>query len=85
MEALGEPVEAGLLVSGSVSIEGSSGEADLAIPISGPKGSGTVFVVGARQTGEWKLSTLEVEINSSGERIDLLEGEPVLEPTTTPG
>ena len=35
--ALGEPVAAGFLTSGSVNVSGPSGSADLAIPISDPR------------------------------------------------
>jgi Cytochrome oxidase complex assembly protein 1 len=35
---LGTPLRRGLLTSGSIEISGSSGHADLAVPISGPKG-----------------------------------------------
>ena len=46
--ALGEPIESGLLISGSINVEGSGGNVDVSIPISGPKGSGTLYVVGTR-------------------------------------
>jgi hypothetical protein len=34
--ALGSPIEEGWFVMGNINISGSSGEADLAIPVSGP-------------------------------------------------
>jgi hypothetical protein len=37
IEALGSPVTDGFLVSGNTSVNGASGEADLSIPVSGPK------------------------------------------------
>jgi Cytochrome oxidase complex assembly protein 1 len=40
IEALGSPVKDGLLVSGNANVNGASGESNLAIPISGPKGKG---------------------------------------------
>jgi hypothetical protein len=70
--ALGEPIEAGLLVSGSVNISGPTGSADISIPISGPEGKGTIYVVATKSAGQWEFSTLEVEIHATGERIDLL-------------
>ena len=62
---LGEPVEEGFLMSGSISVDGSSGEADLAFPISGPQGSGTVYVIGEKRAGLWEYSTMEVEIDTT--------------------
>ena len=72
MEALGSPIEEGLLVAGNIRISGSSGESDLAIPISGPKGKATIYAVASRSAGIWTFSRLEVAIRESGERIDLL-------------
>ena len=69
---LGEPIEAGWVVSGSISVNGSSGEADISIPISGPKKSATVYAVGRKSAGEWKFSRLEVEIPNRPLRINLM-------------
>ncbi len=38
IEALGAPITEGFLVSGNTNVNGASGEANLSIPISGPKG-----------------------------------------------
>src|SRR5687768_7450173 len=46
--SLGEPIESGFLISGSISVNGPSGNVDVSIPISGPKGSGTLYIVGTR-------------------------------------
>lgn len=70
-EAIGEPVRAGWFVSGSVSSTGPSGEANLAIPISGPRGKATLFAVATRSAGRWHFQTLEVEVSASGTRISL--------------
>jgi hypothetical protein len=67
---LGEPIEVGW-VSGSVNINGASGTADLAIPISGPKGSATLYAVAKKTAGKWEYSTLEVAPQGPGARIDL--------------
>ena len=72
-EALGSPLEEGFFVTGNINVSGSSGEADLAIPISGPKGKGTLFVAAARSEGRWTVSTLVATISATGERINLLE------------
>src|SRR5882762_1525269 len=44
--ALGTPIRDGMVPSGNTKVSGSSGEADLAIPISGPKGKATINVIG---------------------------------------
>ncbi len=70
--ALGYPIKEGLLVSGNTNVNGASGEASLAIPISGPKGKGTLYVSATKSLGQWRYSGLVVEVAASGERVDLL-------------
>jgi hypothetical protein len=72
MEALGSPIKEGILVAGNINISGSSGESNLAIAISGPKGRATIYAVAAKSAGKWTFSMLEVAIKASGERIDIL-------------
>ncbi len=72
IEALGSPVQEGMFLSGKTNVDGASGEADLSIPVSGPKGSGTIYVVASKAAGQWNYTTLQVEVKGSGQRIDLL-------------
>jgi hypothetical protein len=70
--ALGTPVEEGWFLWGSrTEVSGSSGEADLSIPISGPKGKGTIYAVATKSAGDWTFSKLNVKIESTGETVDL--------------
>jgi len=73
VSALGTPLEAGYFISGSINVSGPSGNAELAIPISGPKGKGTIYVVATKTVGEWSYSQLMVQIEQTGQRIDLLD------------
>ncbi|MGB9474464.1 MAG: cytochrome c oxidase assembly factor Coa1 family protein [Candidatus Udaeobacter sp.] len=72
IEALGSPIKEGFLVSGNTNVNGASGEANLSIPISGPKGKATIYVAAIKSLGEWNYSGLVVEIQKTHERIDLL-------------
>lgn len=72
VEALGEPIEPGWWLTGSVNVSGPSGEASFAAPLSGPKGDGTLYVEAIKQAGEWRLTLLQLEVDGTGERIDLL-------------
>lgn len=72
LKRLGAPIEEGWLLSGSINVAGSSGDADLAVPISGPKGTGKVSVAAHKSGGTWNYSTMQAVIDSTGERIDLL-------------
>ena len=74
VEALGSPIEAGYFVSGSVSVEGGSGEAKLSIPLSGPKGKGTLYAEATKRANRWGFTLLELEVAGRSERIDLLAG-----------
>jgi hypothetical protein len=72
IEALGSPIEDGMFVSGSTNVNGASGEANLAIPIHGPKRKGTLYVVAQKSVGAWNYSNLVVEVKGTKQRIDLL-------------
>jgi Cytochrome oxidase complex assembly protein 1 len=71
--ALGTPITSGFWVTGNFNVSGSSGRANLAIPISGPQGKATIHAVATRAAGKWTFDTLVVKIRATGERIDLLE------------
>jgi len=74
IEQLGQPVERGFLVSGNIEITGPSGHADIAIPLSGPKGKGTLYAVGVEEAGIWRFETLQLAIDGRTQRLDLLNG-----------
>lgn len=80
--ALGEPIEEGWFVTGSVNSSGASADASLAIPLSGPKDAGTLYVEGRKSAGVWRYSVLELEVKSTGRRIPLSSGIPRGEGTT---
>jgi hypothetical protein len=74
IEALGSPIKEGFLVSGNTNVNSASGETNLSIPISGPKGKGTIYVAANKALGRWNYSGLIVEIAKTRQRIDLLQG-----------
>jgi hypothetical protein len=69
--ALGEPIDTGFWVSGSVSINSGKGTADIKYPISGPKGKATVHAVAATSGQAWEYTTLDVT-PSNGPPINVL-------------
>ncbi|HTA28988.1 MAG TPA: cytochrome c oxidase assembly factor Coa1 family protein [Candidatus Cybelea sp.] len=76
--ALGSPITEGRFVSGNISVTSShpgtsSWHADFAIPIYGPKGKATIFVVAAQAAGKWSFTKLVVEVEGASEKIDLNE------------
>ena len=78
VSALGSPITDGFFVSGKTNVSGTSGHADMTVPISGPKGKGTIYFVASKFAGKWTFSKLMVEVADTGQRIDLIE-----DPATT--
>jgi len=68
---LGTPLKPGLLVSGNISLSGSSGNADVSIPVSGPRGKGTIYCVARKSAGQWQYDKLEIELPNHAERVAL--------------
>jgi hypothetical protein len=69
--ALGSPIEDGWMRQGSIRAEGPSRRARLSIPVSGPKGTGMLYVEAREQGWEWRLQSLQLA-PATGARIDLL-------------
>jgi hypothetical protein len=72
--ALGSPIKEGMFLSGNANVNGASGESNLAIPISGTHGKGTIYLIAKKSLGRWNYSELVVQIEKTGERIDLIKG-----------
>ena len=80
IEALGEPIEPGWYVSGSIKSDKNFGRADLSMPLSGPKGKGTLSMRAGKHNGVWSFSHLSVLLED-GRRFDLLSGRMTREGT----
>jgi Cytochrome oxidase complex assembly protein 1 len=70
---LGEPIQAGWWVSGSINVSGPSGSADFETPLQGPSGRGTLYVTAEKKAGQWHYTVLEVAVEGKSERINLLK------------
>lgn len=77
VEALGSPITEGFFATGSINISGPSGQAELAIPLKGPKGEAVLYVDATRKLGAWHYEGLVAKIKATGQRIDL--APPVVE------
>ncbi len=80
VEALGSPITTGFFTGGSINSSGPSGDAAFSIPLSGPKGKGTIQLEAKKSGGEWTYSTLVVDIENPEQRIDLLADSEPSEP-----
>jgi hypothetical protein len=72
-QKLGSPIKPGMLLSGNINVSGPSGEAKISIPISGPKGTGTIYVEATKSAGKWNYSLMQVAVDGEDTRIDLLQ------------
>lgn len=78
--ALGSPITDGFFVGGKTNVSGTSGYADMTVPISGPNGKGTIYFVASKFAGQWTFSKLIVEVANTGQRIDLIQDPPTAVP-----
>ena len=72
-QTLGEPIETDGMAGGELNYKNGQGSADLSIPIKGPNGEATLFLVGEKLEDTWEYSKLEVQINDTERVIDLLD------------
>lgn len=70
-DALGAPVREAWFSEGTTEY-GSPTKAQLTIPVKGPRRTGSLRVLAMKEDGRWKLRALTLELEQSGERIDLL-------------
>ena len=70
-ERIGEPIEPGWFIFGALHLNGSTGDANFSIPISGPRGKGQIRLV-AYKAGIWRFTFLRVYVEGQTGNIDLL-------------
>lgn len=73
---LGEPILPAWLITGELHVNGSSGNANISIPISGPRGRGLIRAVAIKSSGIWRFTYLQVSVNGQPGCIDLLSIQP---------
>jgi len=73
-ERLGQPIKRGFVITGNIETSGPSGRANLEIPLSGPRGRGSLYVVAVRSAGIWKFEALQLAVRGDSNRVDLLAG-----------
>jgi len=74
VSAIGEPIEIGWLVNGSIKGAGVGSKVEVNIPLSGPNGSGTLVAQGFRETEQkWNFSVLSFAPGNAAEAINLLK------------
>jgi hypothetical protein len=84
VERLGQPLKTGWFVAGSIEITPASGHAELAIPVSGPKGRGTIYAEARKRAGLWRLNMLQFGGEESDIRLDLFVADQTPDPISPP-
>ena len=82
VQRLGEPIKDGWFVSGNINYTNGSGNANFDIPVSGPKGSGTLRVSAVKPSGAWMYQRLDLV--AGGQTVSLLDRNVVRPPPGTP-
>jgi len=72
-QQLGQPIDAGYLVTGNVHYGTAGDRADLRIPISGPKSEGTIHVKATGNNGQWQYKRMQFMPDGISRSINLLK------------
>lgn len=75
-QSLGEPIQPGWFITGQLNVNGSTGNANLSIPISGPRGKAAIRVIASKTGGIWTFTYLQVKVEGRQECIDLMSTPP---------
>lgn len=71
-QALGEPIEMGWLVTGNVNSENNQTDAEVTVPVAGPRGMASIHTVGTRTgSAKWQFSEMTATVDGTGQVIDL--------------
>lgn len=78
VQVLGQPIEAGWWVTGSLRLNNDDGQADFHFPVSGPNGSASVHVRATKNAGSWSYESILVTFDD-GAAASVELAEPVAE------
>jgi Cytochrome oxidase complex assembly protein 1 len=56
----------------NVDVAKNSGDADILVPIKGPKGTAFVHTIGVREGGVWTIQEMTATVEGTGNTVDLL-------------
>jgi len=76
---IGEPLQPGRFLQGRLNVSGSTGTANMTIPVAGPRGKATIVLDARKVDGAWMFRTLVVQFEGQSDAVNLLEGAPASE------
>ncbi len=71
---LGSPIVKDGMINGSLNWHNGDGKADMTIPISGPKGNGTLYINASSSGDNWTYHEIRVVVKDN-EEIEILQEE----------
>jgi hypothetical protein len=71
-EKIGTPLRPSWMPMGQINVNGSSGNANMTIPVTGPRGKGTIHLEAQKVSGVWRFRILEVRVEGQTGAINLL-------------
>jgi hypothetical protein len=69
---IGVPLRPGRVLQGKINVSGSSGTAQMAIPVTGPRGKATIYLDARKAAGNWEFLTLQVQFEGQSDCLNLL-------------
>jgi len=73
---IGQPLRPGRVLQGQINVSGSTGTANMRIPVEGPRGKATIVLDAQKIDGTWVFRTLEVEFKGQPDAVNLLQEAP---------
>lgn len=83
IDAIGSPITQRGIISGNSNVNGAVGEANLSIPLSGPKGKATLYVEARKSADVWSFQILVAKVEKTEQRVDL-NAQPLPAPGLSP-
>ena len=71
---IGEPLRPGRVLQGRINVSGSTGTAEMNIPITGPRGKATIVLDARKVHGAWVFRSLYVGFDGQPGTVNLLDG-----------
>jgi Cytochrome oxidase complex assembly protein 1 len=73
IDRIGTPLKAARVLQGKLNTSGSNGTARMTIPVSGPRGKGTIYVDAREVSGNWEFLALQLRFEGQPDCLNLLE------------
>lgn len=73
---LGEPLKPGRVLQGQINVSGSTGNASMNIPVTGPRGKGTIVLKAHKLNGAWVFRTLYLQLDGQSGTVNLIASPP---------